>query len=88
MVSTSELHSPVVTHPRLLLLDEPFSSLDPELRTTLRAELIALQRSLGPTMIYVTHHPDDARALADRLVSMRDGRIEQDADGDRSIASR
>jgi ABC-type Fe3+/spermidine/putrescine transport system ATPase subunit len=68
----------VITRPRLLLLDEPFSSLDPELRTALRTELIELQRSLALTMIYVTHHPDDARALADRLVSMRDGRIEQD----------
>jgi iron(III) transport system ATP-binding protein len=68
----------VITRPRLLLLDEPFSSLDPELRGALRTELIELQRSLGLTMIYVTHHPGDARALADRLISMRAGRIESD----------
>lgn len=67
----------IITRPRLLLLDEPFSSLDPELRITLRGELIELQRSLGLTMIYVTHHPDDARALTDRVISMRDGRIEE-----------
>lgn len=68
----------VISRPRLLLLDEPFSSLDPELRITLRTELIELQRSLALTMIYVTHHPDDARALTDRLVAMRDGRIEEE----------
>ena len=68
----------VITRPRLLLLDEPFSSLDPELRTTLRAELIDLQRSLGLTMIYVTHHRDDAEVLAERRVSMRHGRIDND----------
>jgi len=68
----------VIVRPRMLLLDEPFSSLDPELRVALRTELIDLQRSLGLTMIYVTHHPDDARALADRLVAMREGRLDQE----------
>lgn len=66
----------LITQPRLLLLDEPFSSLDPELRVALRAELLELQRSLHMTTIYVTHHRDDAQALADRIVTMRDGRIE------------
>ena len=66
----------LVARPRLLLLDEPFSNLDPELRATLRGELSALQRSLALTTIYVTHDRQDAAALADRLVTMRDGRIQ------------
>lgn len=66
----------LVGQPRLLLLDEPFSSLDPELRSALRAEFVSLQRSLGLTTIYVTHDREDAAALATRLVSMREGRIE------------
>ena len=61
--------------PRLLLLDEPFSSLDPDLRATLRDELARLHRALDLTSIYVTHDRDDARALADRIVEMREGRI-------------
>jgi ABC-type Fe3+/spermidine/putrescine transport system ATPase subunit len=65
----------LVGQPRLLLLDEPLSSLDPELRTTLRAELARLQRDLRVTMIYVTHDIDDAAALADDAVEMRAGRI-------------
>jgi iron(III) transport system ATP-binding protein len=65
----------LVGQPRLLLLDEPLSSLDPELRTTLRAELTRLQRDLGVTMVYVTHDRDDAAALADDVVEMRGGRI-------------
>ena len=66
----------LVARPRLLLLDEPFSNLDPELRATLRGELSALQRSLELTTIYVTHDRQDAAALADRIVTMRDGRIQ------------
>jgi ABC-type Fe3+/spermidine/putrescine transport system ATPase subunit len=65
----------LVSQPGLLLLDEPLSSLDPELRTTLRAELARLQRDLGVTMVYVTHDRDDAAALADAVVEMRAGRI-------------
>jgi ABC-type Fe3+/spermidine/putrescine transport system ATPase subunit len=65
----------LVGQPRLLLLDEPLSSLDPELRTTLRAELARLQRDLRVTMVYVTHDTDDAAALADDVVEMRAGRI-------------
>ena len=66
----------LVGSPRLLLLDEPFSSLDPELRVSLRSELAALQRQLRVTTIYVTHDVEDASALANRTVTMRDGRIE------------
>ena len=65
----------LVGEPRLLLLDEPFSSLDAELRATLRGELDGLQRALRLTTVYVTHDREDARALADRIVEMRHGRI-------------
>jgi iron(III) transport system ATP-binding protein len=65
----------LVGQPRVLLLDEPLSSLDPELRTTLRDELAALQRRLQITAIYVTHDREDVAALADRVVEMRAGRI-------------
>ena len=65
----------LVGQPRLLLLDEPLSSLDPELRTTLRSELARLQRDLRVTMVYVSHDTDDAAALADCVVEMCAGRI-------------
>jgi ABC-type Fe3+/spermidine/putrescine transport system ATPase subunit len=66
----------LVGTPRVLMLDEPFSNLDMDLRIGLRDELCGLQRQLRLTTIYVTHDPADARALADRTVAMRDGRIE------------
>ena len=56
--------------PRLLLLDEPFSSLDPDLRVTLRQELASLRRQLGLTAIYVTHDAGDVEALADRTIAI------------------
>jgi ABC-type Fe3+/spermidine/putrescine transport system ATPase subunit len=65
----------LVAEPRLLLLDEPLSSLDPELRRELRLELARLKRALGTTAVYVSHDREDASALADRVVAMRDGRI-------------
>jgi ABC-type Fe3+/spermidine/putrescine transport system ATPase subunit len=65
----------VVGAPSLILLDEPLSSLDPELRSILRAELSELQRALGLTMVYVTHDAEDAAVLADRIVEMRGGQI-------------
>lgn len=65
----------IAGRPRILLLDEPFSSLDAELRSTLRAEFADLQRLLGLTTIYVTHDVEDASTLATRAVVMRDGRI-------------
>ena len=59
----------------MLLLDEPLSSIDPDLRAALRVELERLQRLLHLTAVYVTHDRDDAATLADRTVAMRDGRI-------------
>ena len=65
----------IVGEPQILLLDEPLSSLDAELRATLRQELARLQRSLQLTAVYVTHDREDASALADFIVEMRAGRI-------------
>ena len=65
----------VVGEPQILLLDEPLSSLDAELRATLRQELARLQRTLQLTAVYVTHDREDASALADFIVEMRAGRI-------------
>ena len=66
----------IVREPRVLLLDEPLSSLDPELRAELRSELARLQRVLNLTTVYVTHDREDAAALADRVIEMRAGRIQ------------
>jgi ABC-type Fe3+/spermidine/putrescine transport system ATPase subunit len=65
----------LVGEPRVLLLDEPLSSLDAELRSVLRAELARLQQALALTTVYVTHDQEDAAALADRVIEMRAGRI-------------
>ena len=65
----------LVGSPQLLLLDEPFSSLDRDLRITLRSELASLRRQLQFTTIYVTHDPDDAEALADRTVAIRSAKV-------------
>ncbi|MCR5857630.1 ABC transporter ATP-binding protein [Mesorhizobium sp. J428] len=67
----------VVRNPTAFLLDEPLSNLDAELRISTRAELAALHERLGTTMIYVTHDQIEAMTLADRIVVMRAGRIEQ-----------
>jgi ABC-type Fe3+/spermidine/putrescine transport system ATPase subunit len=64
----------LVGRPRLLLLDEPFSGLDRDLRVALRGEVDRLQRALHLTSIYVTHDREDAEVLADRIVEMRHGR--------------
>jgi putative spermidine/putrescine transport system ATP-binding protein len=68
----------LVIRPRMLLLDEPLSNLDARLRVEMRAELRKLQRESGITMLYVTHDQDEALGLSDRIVVMREGRIEQD----------
>jgi putative spermidine/putrescine transport system ATP-binding protein len=67
----------LITSPQILLLDEPLSALDPFLRLRMRAELKRLQRELGITFIHVTHGQDEAMALADLVVLMNGGRIEQ-----------
>jgi len=67
----------LITHPKLLLLDEPLSALDPYLRTTMREELKSLQRELGISFIHVTHSQEEAMALSDLIVVMNEGRIEQ-----------
>jgi len=65
----------IVGRPRVLLLDEPLSSLDAELRAALRIELLHLQGALTLTSVYVTHDREDAAVLADRIVEMRAGGI-------------
>ena len=67
----------LAVEPRILLLDEPLAALDPQIREQLRGELKALQRRLGVTMVMVTHDQAEALAVADLIVVMRDGRIEQ-----------
>ncbi len=69
----------LITRPRVLLLDEPLSALDPFLRIKVREELKRLQRELGITFIHVTHSQDEAMALADLMVVMEDGHIRQSA---------
>ncbi len=63
--------------PAVVLLDEPFSALDPDLRTTTRTEIRAALASLGTTTILVTHDQDEALSLADEVALLRDGRIVQ-----------
>jgi spermidine/putrescine transport system ATP-binding protein len=67
----------LVTEPRVLLLDEPLSALDAHLVIRMQAELVALQRQLGITFLYVTHSQSEAFAMADRVVIMDRGRIQQ-----------
>ena len=66
-----------VNRPRVLLLDEPLSSLDYRLRQTMQIELKQLQRTLGITFIFVTHDQEEALSMSDRIVVMHDGYIEQ-----------
>ncbi len=63
--------------PKAFLLDEPLSNLDAQLRTQMRAELKLLFRRVGGTVVYVTHDQAEAMTLSDRLVVMRDGRVQQ-----------
>jgi putative spermidine/putrescine transport system ATP-binding protein len=69
----------LVTNPQILLLDEPLSALDPFLRVRMRAELRRFQKQLNIPFIHVTHGQDEALALADLVVVMNKGRIEQTA---------
>ena len=70
----------IVREPKLFLFDEPLSNLDAALRMNTRIEIANLHRQLGATMIYVTHDQTEAMTLADKIVVLRDGRIEQVGD--------
>lgn len=67
----------IVREPKLFLFDEPLSNLDAELRVSMRAEIRGLHDRLGSTMIYVTHDQVEAMTMADKIVVLRAGRIEQ-----------
>lgn len=67
----------IVRHPKVFLFDEPLSNLDAKLRTQMRAEIKRLHNRLGVTSVYVTHDQVEAMTLADRIVVMNDGSIEQ-----------
>lgn len=68
--------------PPIILMDEPFSALDPITREQLQEELVRLQSEVKKTIVFVTHDMDEALKLADSVVLMKDGRIEQVAPGD------
>jgi len=67
----------LVNRPRLLLLDEPLSALDANLRKQMQGELKSLQREIGVTFLFVTHDQEEAMALSDRIALLRDGALEQ-----------
>ncbi len=67
----------IVRDPKAFLFDEPLSNLDAELRVTMRKELAALHSKIGGTMIYVTHDQTEAMTLADKIVVLQGGRVEQ-----------
>ena len=72
----------LIREPQLFLLDEPFANLDASLRTHTRSELVALQRRLGTTTVFVTHDQAEAMAMSDRIAVMFNGRIRQIATPD------
>jgi ABC-type sugar transport system ATPase subunit len=67
----------IVRQPKAFLLDEPLSNLDPALRAQARAEIARLHRTLGTTVVYVTHDQEEAMTLGGRLAVVREGRVEQ-----------
>jgi putative spermidine/putrescine transport system ATP-binding protein len=67
----------IVVEPSLVLMDEPLSNLDAKLRIEMRAEIRRIHRELGRTTIYVTHDQDEALSMADRIVVLRDGTVQQ-----------
>lgn len=67
----------LVNRPKLLLLDEPLSALDANLRKQMQSELKSLQRELGIAFLFVTHDQDEAMALSDRIALLKDGALEQ-----------
>jgi spermidine/putrescine ABC transporter ATP-binding subunit len=67
----------LIKHPKVLLLDEPLSALDKNLREQMRVELRALQQKVGITFIFVTHDQEEALSMADRIAVMSDGKVRQ-----------
>ena len=67
----------IVTNPKVMLLDEPLSNLDAKLRVSMRTEISKLHREMGATTIYVTHDQVEAMTMADRIVIMKEGVIQQ-----------
>jgi ABC-type sugar transport system ATPase subunit len=67
----------LVKRPRLFLLDEPFSSLDADMRRQFRSELVRIHRELQTTMVFVTHDQEEAMSIADRIALMRGGELVQ-----------
>ncbi len=67
----------IVRDPQVFLFDEPLSNLDAKLRVTMRVEIKELHQRLGTTIVYVTHDQIEAMTMADKIVVMRDGRVEQ-----------
>jgi sn-glycerol 3-phosphate transport system ATP-binding protein len=69
----------LISQAPVCLMDEPLSNLDAQLRAEMRHEIRAIQQKLGITMVYVTHDQTEAMTMADQVVLLRDGRVEQDA---------
>jgi sn-glycerol 3-phosphate transport system ATP-binding protein/multiple sugar transport system ATP-binding protein len=67
----------IIREPAIFLLDEPLSNLDADLRVRMRREIVRLQRKLGKTMVHVTHDQTEALTMADRIVLLHEGRIQQ-----------
>ena len=63
---------------KILLLDEPFSNLDPVLKKELKKELVALQKKMKLTIVYITHNPSEIFDIADKIIILKDGRIMQE----------
>ncbi len=76
----------IIAEQPVCLMDEPLSNLDAQLRNDMRRELRALQQSLAMTMVYVTHDQAEAMSMADQVILLREGRIEQDATPDEMYA--
>ena len=72
----------IIAETPVCLMDEPLSNLDAQLRQEMRREIRALQQKLGITMVYVTHDQTEAMTMADQVVLLRDGRVEQDGTPD------
>lgn len=72
----------LIRKPSIFLLDEPLSNLDAALRVKMRREIVALQKKLGITMIYVTHDQTEALTMADEMIVLKDGRIHQQGSPD------